>query len=103
MFHGHFHAFRPRHPLARLVSGVIGVVVVLALIALGTFAIAALAIGGVVLLLVNALRSKQRGPVPTAANPASPPSPGVIEGEFTVVHGAPTTRGTSDDTSRRSA
>jgi len=85
-FYGPFRAFRPRHPIARFVVGLLGVVAVLLLIALGMFAIAALAIGSGLFLLINALRSPQR---PTAANGSAsrppPPSPGVIEGEFTVV------------------
>ncbi|MET0226937.1 MAG: hypothetical protein ABW187_10880 [Dokdonella sp.] len=85
-FYGPFRAFRPRHPIARFVVGLLGMVAVMLLIALGMFAIAALAIGGGLFLLINALRSPRR---PTAASgPASrtpPAPPGVIEGEFTVV------------------
>lgn len=80
-FYGPFRAFRPRHPVARFVAGVLGAIAVLLLIALGMFAIAALAIGGGLFLLINALRSPQR---PTATAQRTPP-PGVIEGEFTVV------------------
>ncbi len=84
-FYGPFRALRPRHPIARFVVGLLGIVAVLLLIALGMFAIAALAIGSGLFLLVNALRSPQR---PAAGGPAprTPPAPpGVIEGEFTVV------------------
>lgn len=81
-----FHAFRipkPRHPLARLLGGVLGLVAVLMLVALGLFAFAALAIGGALFLLVNALRAR---PTPARAPTAGPAAPaGVIEGEFTVV------------------
>lgn len=81
-----FHAFRirrPRHPLARLLGGVLGLVAVLMLVALGLFAFAALAIGGVLFLLVNALRARS-APAHTPAGGAAAPA-GVIEGEFTVV------------------
>lgn len=85
MFHGAFHLFRPRrHPLARLISGVLGVLAVLTLVALGMFAAAALLIGGVLFLLVNALR----GARPRAASATATPPPGIIEGEFTVVDAA---------------
>jgi hypothetical protein len=83
-FYGPFRAFRPRHPVARFVAGVLGAIAVLLLIALGMFAIAALAIGGGLFLLINALRSPQR-PTATAGAAQRTPPPGVIEGEFTVV------------------
>jgi hypothetical protein len=86
MFRGPFRIVFPRHPLARLLAGVIGAVAVLLLVALSMFALAALAIGGGVLLLVNAFRTAQ---TPAAAGAAAgaraPPPPGVIEGEFSVI------------------
>jgi|GEM_PF-2430884 hypothetical protein len=89
MFHGSFRAVRPRHPIARLITGVIGIIAVLAMLALGMFAIAALAIGGGVFLLINALRSGPR-PAASAAGARKPaPPPGIIEGEFTVVPATP--------------
>ena len=85
MFHGPFHLFRPRrHPLARLLSGVVGVLAVLTLVALGMFAAAALLVGGALFLLVNALRGA-RPRAAAAAATAPPPPTGIIEGEFTVV------------------
>ncbi|GAA0716840.1 hypothetical protein [Dokdonella soli] len=91
MFYGPFRAFRPRHPLARLLSGVLGIIAVLALIAVGMFALAALAIGGGLLLLVNAFRSA-RPPAASSNAQTAPAPPGVIEGEFTVIQGAASTR-----------
>lgn len=85
MFYGPFRVFRPRNPLARLVTGVLGIVAVLLLVALGMFAIAALAIGGGLFLLINAFRSAQRPATQAGSPPSPPPPPGVIEGEFTVV------------------
>lgn len=83
--HGLFHALRPRHPLVRLIAGLVGAAALLLLIALGVFAMIAIAIGGLVFMLVNALRSPQR---PIAAAPtARAPQPGVIDGEFTVISG----------------
>jgi hypothetical protein len=93
MFHGPFRATRPRHPLARLAMSALGVIAVLLFVALGMFALAALAIGGALLLLVNALRStpRPRAHAGAAASPAPPP-PDVIEGEFKIVSGAPAQR-----------
>lgn len=82
MFQARFRAFRPRHPLARLLAGVVGVMAVVALVALGLFALLALALGGAVLMLVNALRAPART---AAAGGAKPGTAGIIEGEFSVV------------------
>jgi hypothetical protein len=85
MFHGLFRVSRPRHPLARVLAGVLSVVAVLALVALGAFVLAALVVGGALLMLVNAFRAARR-PRADAAAPKPAPA-GVIEGEFTVVSG----------------
>jgi len=90
MFHGSFRAIRPQHPLARLLVGVVAVVVAAILVTLGLLAAVALAIGGALFVLVRALRSASPAP-PPAASPskgATDAVPGVIEGEFTVVAGA---------------
>lgn len=87
MFYGtSFRVFRSRHPLARLATGVLGVVAVLLLVTVGMFALAALAIGGGLFLLVNALRQGGR-PMAGTSRPADSAAhaPGVIEGEYTVV------------------
>jgi hypothetical protein len=86
MFHVAFRALRSRHPLARLVAGVLSIVAVLALLALGTFVLVALLVGGALLLIVNAFRSASRPRADAPPAPAPAP-PGVIEGEFTVVGG----------------
>ena len=101
MFYGSFRLFRSRHPAARFAKALIGLVAVFAMIALGMFAVAALAIGGGVFLLLQALRSVA-GPARTAPGQTSPGQtpqpqpatapPGVIEGEFTVVPAAPVRR-----------
>lgn len=90
MFHVAFRALRSRHPLARLLAGVLSLVAVLALLALGTFVLVALLVGGALLLIVNAFRSaSQPRADATRASSATPEPapPGVIEGEFTVVNG----------------
>ena len=81
MFRWSFHP-RTRHPLARLLTIVIGAVALVAVLAFGLFAAVALIIGGSIVLLVNGMRQ----PRSATASPASPPPPGVIEGEFKVVH-----------------
>jgi tetrahydromethanopterin S-methyltransferase subunit E len=92
MFHSSFRAFRLQHPLARLLVGIAGLVAAAILVALGLFALVALAIGGGIFVLVRALRSasssRSRPGSSSAQAPSSAP-PGVIEGEFTVVPGVP--------------
>lgn len=92
MLHGSLRAgllrgMRSRHPLVRLLTGVLGLLAVLLFIALGMFAVVALVIGSGVFLLVNALRSARPAAQPAHAPVA--PMPGVIEGEFTVVPTSP--------------
>lgn len=89
MFHASFRSVRPRHPLARLLSGVLGIAALLMLVTLGMFAFAALVIGGALFLLLNAFRSA-RPPRAQAGAPTA--TPGVIEGEFTVVRDAASAR-----------
>ena len=81
MFGFRLHS-RARHPLVRLLAFVIGVAVLLVVLAFGFFAAVALAIGGAVFVLLNALRTPQQ---PPDAAPARPAPAGVIEGEFKVV------------------
>lgn len=93
MVHGLFRAARSRHPLARLAMGVLGVLVVLLFVTVGVFALAALVIGGALLLLVNALRSTSRPRASTDPGATAPPTaPDVIEGEFKVVSATPAPR-----------
>lgn len=75
-----FHP-RARHPLARLLAGVLGAAALLVLIAFGVFAAAALVVGGAVVLLLKALLRPSAGVV--SSRPAT--AGGVIEGEFKVV------------------
>lgn len=86
MFHASFRTFRPRHPLARLLSGVVGLIAVLLLVTVGMFAFAALVVGGALFMLVNAFRSSRTQRANPAPAPSrTPPPAGVIEGDFTVV------------------
>jgi len=75
---------RARHPLARLIAGVLGAAALLVLIAFGLFAAAALVVGGAVVLLVKALMR----PSPAVVSPRPAAAGGVIEGEFKVVSDA---------------
>lgn len=83
MFRASFRAFRPRHPLARVLMGALGIIAAVLLVALGTFVLAALVVGGTLLVLVNAFRSARAARPRSGQAPTTPP--GVIEGEFTVV------------------
>jgi len=83
-----FHApFRLRNPLARLIGGILGLLAVAGVLALGVFALAALVIGGGLFWLFNTLRHSARKP--TAAPAAPAPAPGIIDGEFTVIRARP--------------
>lgn len=78
-------SFRSRHPLARLLAGVVGVTALLGLITFGLFAAAALVVGGAIVVLVKALRASA-GAAPHGAASTRPAatSERVIEGEFRV-------------------
>lgn len=84
-----FRTFRPRHPLARFAVAVLGAIAVLVFITLGVFAIAALAVGGGIYLLINALRGTSRPAATAPPNRGAAPPSGVIEGEYTVVQAGP--------------
>lgn len=76
---------RTRHPLARLLGVVVGALALVAVLAFGLFAAVALIVGGSIVVLINSLRTPRTAS--TAQAPKSPPPPpGVIEGEFKVVH-----------------
>lgn len=73
----------PRHPLARMLAGVVGALALLALIAFGVFALAALVVGGMIFMMINALRgpgSRRPSAAPHRAHDAD-----IIEGQFTVI------------------
>lgn len=73
---------RAQHPLVRLLALVLGTVVLLVVLAFGFFAAVALAVGGAVFVLLNALRTPR--PAAPAGQAAQAPT-GAIEGEFKVV------------------
>lgn len=73
---------RMHNPLLRILAMAAGLVIMAALLTLGLAVIAVLAVGAVIMLAVNAFRSR---PAARAARPAAA-KPGVIEGEFRVLH-----------------
>lgn len=75
-------SLRPRNPLVRLVGGILGLIVVLGLVALGFFAFLALFIGGAIWYAIHTFRAKRPA---SSRVKAAAPEPGVIDGEFTVV------------------
>ena len=70
---------KPRHPLLRLVLGLLGLVVLAALVVVGLFV-------GLGMLLFAALRRMLRGPVSSPRQVDS-----VIDGEYSVVDKRPVT------------
>ncbi|MGH8171669.1 MAG: hypothetical protein ACREPX_00890 [Rhodanobacteraceae bacterium] len=81
---------RTRNPVARLLAVVVGALALVAVLAFGLFAAVALTIGGAIFVLINSLRTPRAASANAnaGARPAQtpPPPPGVIEGEFRVVH-----------------
>lgn len=75
----------PRSPLMRLISVVVGALMLLALIALGMFAFLALVIGGAVFMLVRSMRKPRVAVSPDSAAASRPANLNVIDGEFTVI------------------
>lgn len=75
---------RLRHPLVRLLGGILGILAVLGVLMLGLFAFAAMLVGGALWMLFNALR-KPRAPASHTAKQAAADKPGVIDGEFTIL------------------
>lgn len=83
-------AIRPRNPLLRLLGGILGFLAVLAVLALGMFAFAALVVGGAIWFVVNQLRGTRR---PAQGQAAHSQNGDVIDGEFSIVgNSAPPTR-----------
>ena len=71
---------RPRHPLLRLMIGVLGAVLLVGILVLGFFALVAFAFIGSVVALVRAFHRAG-----TSAPPRPIHEPHVIEGEFSVI------------------
>lgn len=81
---------RPRHPLARFLSLLLGMAVIGVLLVFGLVVAGVLLVGGVVLLAVRQWKHA-RSPVQSATS-GSAQQPAVLEGEFVVVrHNRPIT------------
>jgi hypothetical protein len=89
MFHSTFRTFRPQHPLARLLVGLVGLIAAALLVTLGLFALVVLALGGAIFVLVRAFRTASMRTRSGATPAPSAAAAGVIEGEFTIVSDAP--------------
>ncbi|MEO8011247.1 MAG: hypothetical protein ABI650_06340 [Dokdonella sp.] len=77
---------RPRNPLVRLIGGIVAILAVAAVLALGVFALAALVVGGGLLWLYSTVRGSLRKP---SVAPVTAPPAGIIDGEFTVIPNRP--------------
>lgn len=78
---------RPRHPLARALSLLLGVALLAVLLVFGLVVAGVMLVGGIVLL---AVRQWKQGRAPAA--PRAEAQPAVLEGEFTVIReGRPAT------------
>lgn len=75
---------RPRHPLARALSLLLGVAVLGVLLVFGLVVAGVLLVGGIVLLAVRQWK-RGRAPARMAAAQANPQQPAVLEGEFVVI------------------
>jgi hypothetical protein len=71
---------RPRHPLARLAIGALGLVLVAGMLALGLVALIAFAVIGTAIAIAQAL-ARNNAPRPVVSRPPA----NVIEGEFVVL------------------
>jgi hypothetical protein len=72
---------RPRHPLARALSLLLGVAVLGVLLVFGLVVAGVLLVGGVVLLAVRQWKQGRASVKPMASNT----QPAVLEGEFVVI------------------
>jgi hypothetical protein len=81
-----FRLPRTRNPLLKMLSAMLGVVVVGATLLFGFFIIVALAaVGGAIWLARQAVKPKVPATAQSDTHAPPPPPPGVIEGEFVVV------------------
>ncbi len=74
---------RPRHPLARALSLLLGVAVLGVLLVFGLVVAGVLLVGGIVLLAVRQWKGRTSSAKPMASNAHAQPA--VLEGEFVVI------------------
>lgn len=75
---------RPRHPLARFLSLVLGLVVVGVLLVFGLAVVSVLLVGGLILLAIRQWKQVRMPAVSVASRQRGQPT--VLEGEFRVIH-----------------
>ena len=75
---------RPRHPLARALSLLLGLAVIGVLLVFGLVVAGVLLVGGVVLLAVRQWKHGHAPAKPVTSAPKNQPA--VLEGEFRVLH-----------------
>lgn len=75
---------RPRHPLARFLSLLLGLAVIGVLLVFGLVVAGLLLVGGVILLAIRQWK-QGRAPAPAVSSAANV-QPAVLEGEFRVIH-----------------
>lgn len=82
---------RPRHPLARFLSLLLGLAVIGVLLVFGLVVAGVLLIGGVIVLAIRQWK-QAKAPAGAPTQCATKPQPAVLEGEFRVIHqGRPVT------------
>ncbi len=82
---------RPRHPLARFLSLLLGLAVIGVLLVFGLVVAGVLLIGGVIVLAIRQWK-QAKAPAGAPTQGATKPQPAVLEGEFRVIHqGRPVT------------
>ncbi|MHB1057869.1 MAG: hypothetical protein ACYC0F_08310 [Rhodanobacter sp.] len=75
---------RSRHPLARILSLLLGVAVIGVLLVFGLVVAGVLLVGGIVLLAVRQWKQGRAPATPAASHGKQQPA--VLEGEFVVIH-----------------
>lgn len=75
---------RPRHPVARFLSLVLGLAVIGMLLLFGLVVASVLLVGGVILLAIRQWKQGHAPAKPAVANAKDQPA--VLEGEFRVIH-----------------
>lgn len=81
---------RPRHPLARFLSLLLGLAVIGVLLVFGLVVAGVLLVGGVIVLAIRQWKQAHVAAKPVSA--AANGQPAVLEGEFRVIHqGRPVT------------
>jgi|GEM_PF-316124 len=76
---------RPRHPLARILSLLLGVAMLGVLLVFGLAVAVVLLVGGIVLMIVRQWKQRKHPPAAAAPTSSAEARPAVLEGEFVVI------------------